>query len=247
MEEGMRRVTKLRLRQLAGHVCPSAQQRPAADGLSIDLEGRRCLITGAGGGIGRDIVVTLLRCNARVLAVDSDADALRDLQEHAGDAAGLEVRSLDITDVQATDALVEEAAGSEAGPVSLLVNCAGVAVFEPYLETTEAEFDREYSVNVKPAVFITQAVAAKLIERGLPGSVVHISSQSSTFPVRCPTLFDSWHAPNTDQLARVCARRLRTTWSTRRPRRASTTSCASRRWSWASTRSASTQCGPLSC
>ena len=189
MKEGMRRVTKLRLRQLAGHVCPSAQQRPAADGLSIDLEGRRCLITGAGGGIGRDIVVTLLRCNARVLAVDSDADALRDLHEHAGNAADLEVRSLDITDVQATDALVEEAAGSEAGPVSLLVNCAGVAVFEPYLETTEAEFDREYSVNVKPAVFITQAVAAALIERGLPGSVVHISSQSSTFPVRCcPTL-----------------------------------------------------------
>ena len=84
---------------------------------------------------------------------------------------------------------MEEAAGSEAGPVSLLVNCAGVAVFEPYLETTEAEFDREYSVNVKPGVFITQAVAAALIERGLPGSVVHISSQSSTFPVRCcPTL-----------------------------------------------------------
>jgi len=36
------------------------------------------------------------------------------------------------------------------------VNCAGVALFEPYLETTEAEFEREYAINVKPCVFLTQ-------------------------------------------------------------------------------------------
>ena len=45
-----------------------------------------------------------------------------------------------------------------------------------YLETTEAEFEREYAINVKPCVFLTQAVAGALINRGLPGSIVHVSS-----------------------------------------------------------------------
>ena len=66
--------------------------------LRIDLAGRRCMVTGAAGGIGRSIVMTLIRCNASVIAVDCSAPALAELETFVAQAGGVvETRLLDIT------------------------------------------------------------------------------------------------------------------------------------------------------
>lgn len=122
----------------------------------VDLQGRRCLVTGAAGGIGQTIVATLLQCNAQVIAVDSSASSMVELQRAVSHYGGLmQTRVLDITDVDATNSLVQAISAEADGPVQLLVNCAGVARFEPYLKTVRAQHGCHPLCNVCASVAAT--------------------------------------------------------------------------------------------
>ena len=97
-----------------------------------------------------------------------------------------------------------EAALEAGGPARYVVHCAGIAKFEPVLDTSPAEFDRQYGVNVKPAIFVTQIVAGDLVAKGLSGSVVHVSSQSSTLALEDHLVYSSSKAA-VDHVARIQA------------------------------------------
>jgi L-xylulose reductase len=114
-----------------------------------------------------------------------------------------EVIFADLMDMPGTIAKVEEAMKSD-GEFQLLVNTAGVAKFEPYFETSEAEYDRQYAINVKPGIFITQAVTKALKEKGLKGSVVHVTSQSSTLALKDHLVYSSGKA-GLDHVSRIQA------------------------------------------
>ena len=170
---------------------PAAASTERFGPLSIDFRGQRCLVTGAAGGIGSAIVAGLLRCNARIVAVDSSEGGLAALcAGHSGSAERIVPLVADLANIDETNARIHHVI-DKGGPIQLLVNCAGVAKFEPYLETQESEFLRQYSINLKPCIFLTQEIAKTLIERGLPGSVVHISSQSSTLPILDHLIYSS--------------------------------------------------------
>ena len=70
--------------------------------------------------------------------------------------------------------------------------------------TSVGQFDRQYAVNVKPAVFLTQIVANDLVARGLGGSVVIVSSQSSTLALEDHLVYSSSKAA-VDHVARIQA------------------------------------------
>ncbi|MFC4455683.1 glucose 1-dehydrogenase [Deinococcus sonorensis] len=136
----------------------------------FDFGGRRALVTGAGKGIGREIAALLATCGAEVVAVSRSADDLTRLQRETG---CLPV----VADLETVEGVQQ--AVRAAGAIDLLVNNAGIALLEPFLEATPEAFDRTMAVNVRAALLLGQAVARDLITRSSPGAIVNVSSQSS--------------------------------------------------------------------
>ena len=164
----------------------------------IQFNGKRALITGGGSGIGKGIAECLLKCGAEVSILDNNDKAATAFK---ASEPSIEVISSDLLEVEDTIAKVNESMKAN-GPFSYLVSCAGLAAFQPYFETSPAKFDLQYGINVKPIVYLTQAIAFELKENKMPGSVVHISSQSSTIPLLDHLVYSSSKAA-VDHCARI--------------------------------------------
>ncbi|XP_071968396.1 L-xylulose reductase-like [Engystomops pustulosus] len=139
--------------------------------MEISFKGQRALVTGAGKGIGRETVKALWASGAEVVAVSRTSE---DLESLAQECPGVETVCVDLGDWPAT-----EEALSSIGPVDLLVNNAAVAHEQPFLEITQDSFDRSFAVNTRAVIPVSQIVIRQMIERGVPGSIVNVSSQAS--------------------------------------------------------------------
>ncbi|KAM3921950.1 L-xylulose reductase-like [Leptodactylus fuscus] len=139
--------------------------------MDITFTGRRALVTGAGKGIGRSTVRALRAAGAEVIALSRSPE---DLESLARECPGVQTVCVDLGDWSAT-----EAALSNIGAVDLLVNNAGVALLQPFLEVTREAFDRSFDVNVRAAILVSQVVARQMIQRGVGGAIVNVSSQAS--------------------------------------------------------------------
>lgn len=135
-----------------------------------EFKGKRILVTGAGKGIGRATAELLAEYGATVVALSRDP---KDLESLAA-ATGCGTIAVDLADPVAT-----REAAKAAQPIDLLVNCAGTTRLEPFLETTVDTFNHLYSVNVIAAMIIAQETARNMIERGVKGAIVNVSSLSS--------------------------------------------------------------------
>jgi NAD(P)-dependent dehydrogenase (short-subunit alcohol dehydrogenase family) len=138
--------------------------------MDIRLDGKRALVTGAGKGIGREIVKVLADCGAEVVAISRTQADLDSLKAEVG----CETILADLTDGNAA-----RKAAEAAGPIDLLVNNAGIAVIEPFLEARIEGFDETMAVNVRAVFIISQVIAHGMIERGKGGAIVNVSSQAS--------------------------------------------------------------------
>ena len=140
---------------------------------SFRLDGKRALVTGAGRGIGLAAAAALAQAGAdvtlaaRTLAQIEEAAAA--IRAHGCKAEPL---VLDVTDVAAARRAVGAAA-----PFHILVNNAGMNRPAPLPDVTVEDFDAIFALNVRAAYFMAQAVARRLVEAKLPGSIINISSQ----------------------------------------------------------------------
>jgi len=140
---------------------------------SFRLEGRHALVTGAGRGIGVAIATALAQHGAHVhLAARSGAE----IEELAEALRGAGWRAtplpLDVTDPEAVQAAV-----AQLPVLSVLVNNAGTNRPKPITEVTQEDFDAVFGLNVRALYLVTQAVVARMLAAGQPGSVINISSQ----------------------------------------------------------------------
>ena len=129
------------------------------------------LITGCGSGIGQALARAFHRSGQRVCATARRLDTLAPLQ-----AEGMLVRELDVTDAQATAALLASL-HSEGLAVDTLVNNAGYGAMGPMLDVPQSEWQRQFEVNLFAPIALVRAVMPGMIERGR-GLVVNISSVS---------------------------------------------------------------------
>ena len=139
----------------------------------FDLLGKRALVTGASSGIGLGCAVALAEAGAHVVCAARRGDVLDELV-NAMTAEGLSAEALvlDIADLTAmTDALKRQAA------FDVVLNAAGMARHAPAAEATAADFDAVMNVNVRGAYFLSAGAAQAMIAEGMPGSIIHISSQ----------------------------------------------------------------------
>ena len=140
---------------------------------SFRLDGKRALVTGGTRGIGLGAAVALAEAGAAVTIAArtaSDVEAVVNQMADAGLAA--EGVALDITDSDAVRGFVDEVE-----PFEVLVNSAGTARHSSFADITPTNYQAVMDLNLSATLFVSQAVVARLVAAGLPGSIIHISSQ----------------------------------------------------------------------
>ncbi len=142
----------------------------------FDLTGKAAIVTGASSGLGRDFARSLARAGAKVALAARRVDALGEVarQIEAFDGRAIPI-ALDVTDAEAVRACVE-AAETELGPISILVNNAGIAHVAPALELEEADWDRVIDTNLKGAWLVAQETARHMARLGHGGSIINVAS-----------------------------------------------------------------------
>ncbi len=135
------------------------------------------IVTGAGRGIGLEIVRELLAAGMKVIAVDIKDDLLSVLPEALGNSGKkLATRVLDVTDSEGFTALVDEVV-AEHGRIDVLVNNAGITRDGLLIRMDDADWDLVLNVNLKSAFIGTRAVSKYMI-RQKSGSIVNMASYS---------------------------------------------------------------------
>jgi NAD(P)-dependent dehydrogenase (short-subunit alcohol dehydrogenase family) len=143
--------------------------------MTVKLEGKTAIITGACGGIGRAIAERFAGEGATVVVTDRNRDRAAKVAADIGH--GAYAVALDVTsELSIANMIAEVAARSRS--IDILVNNAAVFDMAPVLEVTRASYDLVFDVNVKGLFFTLQAVASHMVERGARGKIINISSQA---------------------------------------------------------------------
>jgi 3-oxoacyl-[acyl-carrier protein] reductase len=139
------------------------------------LPGTVALVTGASRGIGHAIALRLATRGAAVSICGRDRQALTTFETELK-KLGTPVYSqiADISQLRDVTALIDKTQVA-LGPISILVNNAGIGVFGPAHEKTEDEWDRVLNTNLKGAFLVSRAVIPAMIRRG-GGDIINISS-----------------------------------------------------------------------
>ena len=138
-------------------------------------EKRLAVVTGAARGIGRAIVLELLKQGRIVAALDINAEQLTELENVVKDAGfTCETYCVDITDTaEFTDVL--ESLASKYNGIGILVNNAGITRDKLMLQMTDEDFDRVIEVNLR-AAFVATRIAARSMIRNKFGRIISLSS-----------------------------------------------------------------------
>jgi NAD(P)-dependent dehydrogenase (short-subunit alcohol dehydrogenase family) len=149
----------------------------------MQIQDRVFVVTGGGNGIGRAVVLELLRRGARVAAVDLRAEALEETVRLAGPAGDrLSVHAVSVTDRAAVEALPAEVQQHH-GQVDGLLNVAGIIQrFVPIADLSIEEIQRVMDVNFWGTVYTVKAFLPVLTQRP-EAALLNVSSMGGLVPV----------------------------------------------------------------
>lgn len=140
--------------------------------VALSLRGRTALVTGAATGIGRATALRLAQAGATVWVnhlgqAGAAGDVVREIAAAGGRAQAIEA---DVSDAAAVQRMAEAV-----GAVDVLINNAGIIQEKPFLETTEADWDRMLAVDLKAVFLVCRAVIPGMLSKG-QGAIVNIAS-----------------------------------------------------------------------
>jgi NAD(P)-dependent dehydrogenase (short-subunit alcohol dehydrogenase family) len=151
----------------------------------MKLAGKVAAITGAARGIGRACAERFLKDGAKVVISDLDGDNLAKTAGELGHPHDLRAFVCDVAKRADVDRLVAIAV-KEFGGLDIMVNNAGVARNQDFLDITEKDFDDIIAINLKGAFFGVQVAAKQMIAQGSGGVVINMSSVNALLAI--PTL-----------------------------------------------------------
>jgi NAD(P)-dependent dehydrogenase (short-subunit alcohol dehydrogenase family) len=160
------------------------RRQPATAPDLFDLSGKLAFVAGGYGGIGTAVARGLAARGAHVAIGGRQPEravaVARELSDSGQSALGLGFDMRDTNEiVRAVEYVVEKLGG-----VDILVNCVGIQREESLLDVTESAFDAVYTVNLKAAMFLGQAVARHQIAAKRGGRHVHLLSVRSQLGLR---------------------------------------------------------------
>jgi rhamnulose-1-phosphate aldolase len=137
-------------------------------------------VTGAASGIGKAIAQRLAKDGALVVIADLDESKAQEVAAEIGSSDVALGIGMDVRNEQAvTDAL--NRAVLAFGGVDIVVNNAGVSLSKSLLETTEADWDFQHDIMAKGSFLVSRESARILMDQGMGGDIVYISSKNSVF------------------------------------------------------------------
>lgn len=140
---------------------------------SFRLNGRRALVTGGSRGIGQAAVFALAEAGAHVVIAARNASEVNEVCARVRALGGhASPWIVDVTDAEAVKQGIEQH-----GPFQILVNNAGMNRPTLLTEMQDSDLDAVLNLNVKAAFYVAREVVRGLLEAGLPGSLINISSQ----------------------------------------------------------------------
>jgi len=140
------------------------------------LEGKTALVTGSTRGLGRTIAEWLAREGAGVIVSGREADAV-DASVHALNELGSNTYGIpaDLANLDDTDRLAA-AALDYAPELDILVNNAGMSIRQSFWDVSREEFDYQLNVNWRSPFVLNQKIAKNMIDKGIHGRIVNIST-----------------------------------------------------------------------
>jgi 2-hydroxycyclohexanecarboxyl-CoA dehydrogenase len=144
----------------------------------MTLDGRNAVVTGGGRGLGQAIATVLATHGAAVAVWDRNAGGAEETAASIREAGGKAVAiTADVSYVAAVRAAAARSR-EELGPVSILVNNAGITNYVPFLDLSEETWDEMIRVNLKSQFLVTREFVPGMLEAGW-GRIVNISSSST--------------------------------------------------------------------
>ena len=141
----------------------------------MQVEGKTALVTGASSGLGRHFARLLAREGARVVVAARRLDALSALADEIGGQGGTCIPvAMDVTDPEAVATAFRQIERELAGPLSILVNNAGVAKTRAALDLDASEWTQVIQPNLTGAFLVAQQ-AARMMRHG-GGTIVNVAS-----------------------------------------------------------------------
>ena len=150
----------------------------------MNLKGKVAIVTGGNSGIGLAIVLELAKQGANIVidyVVHPEATAALEKQVRAlgEQAIGVQADVSKVADLQGLIAAAVKAFGR----IDVMVNNAGIETRTSVLDTTEAQYDKVLTINLKSAFFGTQLAAQQMIKQGGGGRIINITSVHEDWPM----------------------------------------------------------------
>lgn len=144
----------------------------------FNLEGKVAVVTGSAQGLGKGYAKGLAEAGATVVCADRNLEGVQKTAVEIAEAGGkAEACFLDVTKPAETEKAFREIA-SRLGSLDILINNAGVEDISPFVDVTEAQYDKIMGVNLRGAFFTAQA-AARVMKAQKSGKILNIGSLGS--------------------------------------------------------------------
>ncbi len=143
----------------------------------MEIRGKKVLVTGAASGIGRATALAMAERGARLFLTDINSDGLeearRAIEERGGEVCL--ARALDVSDYASVKALADEV-HAEFGPLDILANVAGVALFSQVEDMTHDQWERIVNVNLWGPYHGIECFVPEMVRAGKGGHILSVSS-----------------------------------------------------------------------
>ena len=146
------------------------------------------VVTGAGSGMGRALVLALVKKGLRVAAVDLNEATLKETVALAGQPGQVSTHVVNVSNREAVEALPAQVIAAH-GAVDAIINNAGI--IQPFVRLNDLQYDaieRVLNVNLYGVIYMTKAFLPHLLKRPA-AHVVNVSSMGGFFPVPGQTLY----------------------------------------------------------
>lgn len=134
-------------------------------GIEVNFEGKIALVTGASSGLGARFAKVLAQAGAQVVLAARRTDRLKELRaEIEADGGAAHMVQLDVTDYASIKSAIAHAE-TEAGPIDILINNAGVSSQQRLLDVTPDDYAYVMDTNQRGAFFVAQEAAKRMVAR----------------------------------------------------------------------------------